>query len=129
MKIIFFDKVLFEGTKEECEAFKKNFLDTLAKLDDELQDTYPMKETDTYESYFEALKILNPFVYEKLSFYKEWIGDCFMKYTFYKMRLASVGIRIYTNPERTKTKIYTLGFVFNIILFELDVPAVWRMEE
>ena len=59
MKIVFFNKVLFDGTKEECEIFKSNLLDTLAKLDDELKDTYPMKQTDTYKTNFEALKNLN----------------------------------------------------------------------
>ena len=43
LKIIFFDKILFEGTKEECDIFKKNFVKTLSKLDDELRDTYAMK--------------------------------------------------------------------------------------
>ena len=47
MKVIFFDKVIFEGTEEEYKTFRKNLLDTLWKLNEELEDTYPMKKTDT----------------------------------------------------------------------------------
>ena len=79
MKIYFFNKVLFQGTPEECECFKNNFLDTLEKLDNEMKDTYPMKQTDTYETYFEALKILNPFVYDTLCYIKEGVGEYFLE--------------------------------------------------
>ena len=129
MKIIFFNKPLFEGTKEECETFKSNLLDTLIKLDDELKDTYPMKETDTCETYFEALKVLNPFVYDTLCYIKEGVGDYFLEYRFRRMGLTGVGVRVYADLETKRPKIYTLGFLYNIICFELDMPHVWRFEE
>ena len=68
VKILFFNKVIFEGTEEECELFRKDLIKMLFKLDDELRDTYPMKKTDTYQMYYEALKTLNPFIYETLSY-------------------------------------------------------------
>ena len=129
MKFILFDKVLFEGTNEECEKFRKDFLDMLWKLDGELKDTYPMKSTDTWETYFEALKVLNPFVHEKLSFFKEWLGEYFYKFYFYDMCLPSVSLMVYTDLETKKFKAYTLGFLFNTIVLELYVPRMWRIEE
>ena len=126
MKIMFFNKAIFEGTAEECEAFKNNFLDTLVKLDDELKDTYPMKATDTYESYFEALKFLNPFVYDTLYYIKEGVGDYFLEYRFKRMGLAGISVRVYADLETKKPKVYTLGFIFNIISLGLDMPHVWR---
>lgn len=129
MKMVFFNKVLFEGTKEECEIFKINLLDTLAKLDDELRDTYPMKQTDTYETYFEALKNLNPFIYETLCYLKNLIGDYFVEFQFLNMRLSGVNILVYTNLETKKTKIYTLGFVFNMIALGLRNQTIWKIEE
>ena len=129
MKIVFFNKELFEGTKEECETFKNNLLDTLTKLDDELMDTYPMKKTDTYQTYFEALKVLNPFVYDTLSDIKECVGDYFIEFRFRRMDLTGVGVRVYADFETKRSKIYTLGFIFNIICFQLDMPHVWRFEE
>ncbi len=128
MKVIFFNKTIFEGTPEECESFKNNLLDTLAKLDDELKNTYPMKETDTYQSYFEALKNLNPFVYETLCFIKEGVGDYFLEFRFRKMSLVGIGVRVYADFETKKPKAYTLAFIFNIICFGLDMPHVWRIE-
>lgn len=129
MKVIFFDKVIFEGTEEEYKIFRKNFLDTLWKLHEELKDTYPMKKTDTAETYFEALKVLNPFVYETLSYFKEITGDYFVSFYFYDMHLASVGIRVYADLETKRTKIYTLGFVFNTIALELRKQTIWKIEE
>lgn len=129
MKFILFDKVLFEGTNEECEKFRKDFLDMLWKLDGELKDTYPMKSTDTWETYFEALKVLNPFVHEKLSFIKEWLGVYFYEFYFYDMCLSGVSLMVYTDLETKKFKAYTLGFLFNTIVLELYVPRMWRVEE
>ena len=88
MKIIFFDKVVCEGTKEECEVFRKNLVETLSRLDDEVKDTYPPKKTDTWQTYFETLKILNPFVYETLSYYREWLGERFVGFYFYRLTLS-----------------------------------------
>ena len=129
MKIIFFDKVIFEGTKEECESFRKDLIGTLGKLDDELKDTYPMKNTDTDATYFEALKNLNPFVYETLSYIKEIVGDNFIGFYFYKMGLAGVGIEVYENLETRKKKTYALSFIFNIIVFGLENQTIWKIEE
>lgn len=129
MKIIFFDKVIFEGTAEECEAYKQEWIKTLGRLDDELQDTYPMKATDTNQTYFEALKILNPFVYETLSSIKEMVGDHFIEFYFYRMDLAGVKMRIYADLETRKTKMCALSYIYFILVFELDVPAIWRIEE
>ncbi len=129
MKIIFFDKVICEGTAEECNAFKKNLVRTLSKLDDELKDTYPMKATDTYQTYFEALKILNPFIYETLCYLKEIVGDYFIEFQFHHMDLQGVAIRVYADLETKKTKVYTLGFIFNTIVLELRKQTIWKIEK
>ena len=129
MKIIFFDKVIFEGTKDECDIFKRNLAKTLSKLDDELKDTYPMKQTDTDETYFESLKYLNSFIYETLSYFKEIVGDYFIGFYFYKMGLAGVGIEVYENLETRKKKTYALSFIFNIVVFGLENQTIWKIEE
>ena len=129
MKIIFFDKVVCEGTKEECETYRKNLINTLSKLDDELRDTYPMKQTDTYKTYYEALKILNPFVYETLSYFKEIVGDYFIEFQFHHMDLQGISIRVYADLETKKTKVYTLGFIFNTIVLELRKQTIWKIED
>ena len=130
MKIIFFDRVLFEGTKEECEAYKQDWIKMLGRLDDELMDTYPMKATDTAETYLEALKFLNPFVYETLSSIKELVGDYFVSLHFRSpMSLVTVSLRIYADLETRKTKMCALSFIYFILVFDLDVPYIWRIEE
>lgn len=130
MKIIFFDKVLFEGTAEECEAYKQEWIKTLGRLDDELQDTYPMKQTDTNETYFEALKILNPYVHETISTIIERVGDYFVSLHFRSpMSLVTVSLRIYADLETKRTKMCALSFIYFILVFELDVPTIWRIEE
>jgi len=129
MKIILFDKVICEGTTEECDAFTENLVHTLWKLDDELKDTYPMKKTDTYQTYFEALKTLNPFVYETLSYFKEIAGEYFYEFTFRYNDLVGVGIRVYADLETKRTKIYSFGFIHNVIVLELRKQTIWRIEE
>ena len=129
MKIIFFYKILFEGTKEECDIFKKNFVKTLSKLDDELRDTYAMKTNDTYQTYYESLKTLNPFIYETLSYLKELVGDYFIEFQFHHMDLQGISIRVYDNLETKKTRVYTLGFIFNTIVLELRKQTIWKIEE
>lgn len=129
MRIIFFDKVIVEGTEEECENVRKGLIKTLCRLDDELKDTYPMKATDTWQTYFEALKALNPFVYETLSYFKEMVGDYFIEFQFHHMDLQGISIRVYTDLETKKTKVYTLGFIFNIIVLELRRQTIWKIEE
>ena len=130
MKILFFEKVLFEGTAEECETFRQNFIDMLCKLDDELQDTYPMKKTDTNETYFEALKILNPYVHETISYIIELVGEYFVSLHFRApLSLARVHLRIYADLETKRTKMCALSYLFFITTFGLDVPTIWRIEE
>lgn len=129
MKVIFFEKVIFEGTAEECENFRQEFINTLSKLDDELRDTYPMKKTDTYQTYFEALKTLNPFIYETLSYLKEMTGDYFIEFQFHHMDLVGVVMRIYADLESKRTKICALSFIWFIVVFGLEKPAIWRIEE
>lgn len=129
MKIIFFEKVIFEGTEEECNAFKKDLVKTLSKLDDELKDTYPMKRTDSYLTYFESLKTLNPFIYETLSYFKELVGDYYIEFQFHHMDLQGISIRVYIDLETKKTKVYTLGYIFNIIVLELRKQTIWKIEE
>ena len=129
MKIIFFDKVVCEGTKEECMVFKKNLLDMLIKLDEELMNTYPMKATDTYQTYFEALKILNPFIYETLSYFREIVGDYFIEFQFHHMDLVGISIRVYADLETKRTKVYTFGFIFNTIVLEIRKQTIWKIEE
>ena len=130
MKILFFEKVIFEGTAEECETFRQNFIDMLCKLDDELQDTYPIKKTDTNETYFEALKILNPYVHETISYIIELVGEYFVGLHFSSpMSLARVHLRIYADLETKRTKMCALSYLFFITTFGLDVPTIWRIEE
>ena len=64
----------------------------LFKLDDELRDTYSMKKTDTYQMYYEALKTLNPFIYETLSYFKEIVGDYFIEFQIHHMDLQGIAI-------------------------------------
>lgn len=129
MKIILFEKVICEGTAEECEAFKKKLVHTLWKLDDELKDTYSMKKTDTEQTYFDALKTLNPFVYETLSYFKEIAGEYFVKFIFHYNDLVGVGIRVYADIETKRTKIYSFGYIHNIIVLELRKQTIWKIEE
>ena len=130
MKIIFFDKVIFEGTAEECQAYKQEWSEMLGRLDDELRDTYPMKRADTNETYFEALKILNPYVHETISYIIELVGDYFVSLHFRApLSLASVRLRIYADLETKRTKMCALSFLYLIVTFDLDVPYIWRMEE
>lgn len=129
MKILFFNKVIFEGTEEECKLFRKDLIKTLSRLDDELRDTYPMKKTDTYQTYYEALKTLNPFIYETLSYFKEIVGDYFIEFQFHHMDLQGIAIRIYADLETRRTKVYTLGFIFNIIVLELRKQTIWKIKE
>lgn len=129
MKIKLFEKVICEGTAEECEAFKKNLVHTLWKLDDELKDTYSMKKTDTEQTYFDALKTLNPFVYETLSYFKEIAGEYFVKFIFRYNDLVGVGIRVYADLETKRTKIYSFGYIHNIIVLKLRKQTIWKIEE
>lgn len=129
MKILFFDKVLFEGTKEECEAFRKDFAKTLGKLDDELQNTYPKKKTDTDETYFEALKTLNPFVYETLCSIKEMVGEYFIEFRFWDTDLVGVKMLVYANLETKKLKVYALSHIYFMVALELRKHTVWKIEE
>lgn len=129
MKIIFFDKVLFEGTKEECEAFRKDFAKTLGKLDDELQNTYPKKKTDTDETYFEALKTLNPFVYETLCSIKEMVGEYFIEFRFWDTDLVGVKMLVYADLETKKLKVYALSHIYFMVALELRKHTVWKIEE
>ena len=129
MKILFFDKVLFEGTKEECEAFRKDFAKTLGKLDDELQNTYPKKKTDTDETYFEALKTLNPFVYETLCSIKEMVGEYFIEFRFWDTDLVGVKMLVYADLETKKLKVYALSHIYFMVALELRKHTVWKIEE
>lgn len=129
MKIIFFDKVLFEGTKEECEAFRKDFAKTLGKLDDEFQNTYPKKKTDTDETYFEALKTLNPFVYETLCSIKEMVGEYFIGFRFWDTDLVGVKMLVYADLETKKLKVYALSHIYFMVALELRKHTVWKIEE
>ena len=129
MKIIFFDKVIFEGTPEECEAFRKDFAKTLGKLDDELQNTYPKKKTDTDETYFEALKTLNPFVYETLCNIKEMVGEYFIGFRFWDTDLVGVKMLVYADLETKKLKVYALSHIYFMVALELRKHTVWRIEE
>ena len=88
-----------------------------------------MKKTDTYLTYFESLKTLNPFIYETLSYLKEIAGDYFIEFHFRHMDLTGVNIYVYTDLEKKKKKAYTLGFIFNIIALELRKQTIWKIEE
>lgn len=129
MKIIFFDKVIFEGTPEECEAYKQDFIKMLGRLDDELQNTYPKKKTDTDETYFEALKTLNPFVYETLCNIKEMVGEYFIEFRFWDMDLVGVKMLVYADLETKKLKVYALSHIYFMVALELRKYTVWKIEE
>ena len=61
-----------------------------------------------------------------LSYFKEIAGDYFITFQFHHMDLQGISIRVYTDLE---TKVYTLGFVFNIIILELRRQTIWKIEE
>ena len=88
-----------------------------------------MKATDTYQTYYDSLKTLNPFIYETLSDLKEIVGDYFIEFQFHHMDLQGISIRVYTDLETKNTKVYTLGFIFNTIVLELRKQTIWRIEE
>ena len=70
MKLIFFDKVLCEGTPEECMSFKKALLKRIHKLDKELKESPVEKGAEVI---FETLEFINPAAYETLCYVKELI--------------------------------------------------------
>ena len=128
MKITFFDKVVFEGPKEEGKAFIQSILDNLDRLEEEIKDTYPMKATDTDETYYESLQFLNPFIYDTLNRYRDLAGEYFKEFHFYRMNLQGFNLRVYANPEKTKTKMISFGHIYLAILFDLPRQTFWKVE-
>ena len=63
MKLIFFDKVVGEGTPEECMNRKKELLKKLRTLDKVLRETPVEKDSQVI---FETLEFINPAAYEML---------------------------------------------------------------
>ena len=77
----------------------------------------------------ESLKTLNPFIYETLSYLKELVGDYFIEFQFHHMDLQGISIRVYDNLETKRTRVYTLGFIFNTIFLEIRKQTIWKIEE
>lgn len=129
MKLILFNKVIFEGTKEECNAYKKEMTNRLMRFSDELDNTFPIRKNDTWETYYEALKVLNPFVYETITWYKDVVGENFVAFSFRRGDMVGLGIwyRDFENPKRVRFRDF--GFIFNAIVLEITKQDFWRVEE
>ena len=57
------------------------------------------------------------------------VGDCFVGFCLGRMNLAGVKIEYYADMETKKMKMCALSFIYFILVFDLDVPYIWRVEE
>ena len=126
MKLIFFGKVLCEGTPEECLQFKKNLLKKIHGLDEELRAIPVEKDSKVI---FETLEFINPTAYETLSYIKELIGEYFIEYQFLRMSLPGVVVEVYEDLETKQKRGYFLGHILIIILQDEKGQTIWKVEE
>lgn len=126
MKLIFFDKVLCEGTPEECMSFKKALLKRIHKLDKELKESPVEKGAKVI---FETLEYINPAAYETLCYVKELIGAYFIEYEFFRMSLPGVAVQVYEDLETKQRRGYFLGHILIMILQDEKGQTIWRVEE
>ena len=57
------------------------------------------------------------------------VGGYFIEFYFGRMNLAGVKIEYYADMETKKMKMCALSFIYFILVFDLDVPYIWRVEE
>lgn len=126
MKLIFFDKVVCEGTPEECMNRKKDLLKKLRALDKALKET-PW-ENDSQVT-LETLEPINLTAYEILRYFKELIGETFIEYQFLRMSLPGVVALVRDDSSPDQKRAYFLGHIFLNILMDDKRQTVWRIEE
>ena len=126
MKILFFDKVVCEGTPEECMTYKKALLKKSKALHKAFQETPVEKETPVT---FEALESINPAAYEILRYFKELIGEPFIEYRFIRMSLPGVVAWVRDDCSSNQRRGHILGHIFLNILTDDKRQTVWRIEE
>jgi len=126
MKLIFFDKVVGEGTPEECMNRKKELLKKLRTLDKVLRETPVEKDSQVI---FETLEFINPAAYEMLCDFKELIGETFIEYQFVRMCLPGVLVWVQDDLAPNQRRTYILGHIFHIILMDERGWKIWRIEE
>lgn len=129
MRLILFNKVIFEGTKEGCEAFRIDLIKTLHRMGDELEKIYPNKRIGTHEEYFEELKTLNPFVYETLSYFKEVAGEYLVNIYFDHIDLIGVRIWVYDDLEAKTKRGYSFAKILLTISLGRRKQNFWKIEE
>ena len=126
MKLIFFDKVVCEGTPEECMTYKKALLKKSKALHKAFQETPVEKETPVT---FESLESINPAAYEILCYFKELIGEPFIEYRFIRMSLPGVVAWVRDDRSPNQRRGHILGHIFLNILTDDKRQTVWRIEE
>ncbi len=126
MKILFFDKVVCEGTPEECMTYKKALLKKSEALHKAFQETPVEKDTQVT---FETLEAINPTAYEILCYFKELIGEPFIEYQFVRMCLPGVVVWVKDELSPNQRRAYILGHIFHIILMDERGWKIWRIEE
>jgi hypothetical protein len=126
MKLILFDKVVGEGTPEECRNRKKEILKKLRDLGKALKET--PDEGDSQVT-FETLESINPTAYEILRYFKELIGENFIEYQFLRMGLPGVVAWVRDASSTNKKWGHILGHIFLQILTDNSPQKVWRIEE
>lgn len=126
MKLIFFDKVVGDGTPEECRNRKKEILKKLNNLDKALRESPVEKDTPVT---FEALESINPTAYEILCYFKELIGEPFIEYQFIRMSLPGVVAWVRDDRSPNQRRGHILGHIFLNILTDDKRQTVWRIEE
>ena len=83
----------------------------------------------TFDPLFEALKTLNPFVYETLCSIKEMVGEYFIEFRFWDTDLVGVKMLVYADLETKKLKVYALSHIYFMVALELRKHTVWKIEE
>ena len=126
MKLILFDKVVGEGTPEECKNRKKELLKKLKNLDKALKET--PGEGDSLVT-LETLESINPTAYEILRYFIELIGENFIEYQFLQMGLPGVVAWVRDDSSPNKKWGHILGHIFLQILTDNSPQKVWRIEE
>lgn len=126
MKILFFDKVVYEGTPEECKNYKKALLKKSEALHKAFRETPIEKDTQVT---FETLESINPTAYEILCYFKELIGEPFIEYQFIRMSLPGVVAWVRDDSSPNQRRGHILGHIFLNILTDDKRQTVWCIEE
>lgn len=126
MKIIFFDKVVCEGTPEECMNYKKTLLKKAEALYRALKETPCEKDSQVI---LETLEFINPAAYEILCYFKELIGEPFIEYQFFRMSLPGVVAWVRDDLSPNQRRGHILGHIFLNIIRDEKKQTIWRIEE